>query len=172
MREVTARRRDLLLAAAVAVVQVAGTVTASFGQPQARAMDAVSVLLLFAGPAALVLLRNRPQVPLAVSLLALVAYLARDYALGPVFLAFVISLVTCVLSGRRVAALLGAGAFETSALVALAVGEIGLQEVTGATAWTVTVVAVSEVVRARPRSCLPAATSWSSPPSTLTTCPS
>lgn len=147
--DVHLRRRDLLVAAAVAAFQVGATAGAASEQPDARAPDLISLLLLLAGPLALVLVRVRPEVPLAVSLGALVAYLARDYPLGPIFVAYVISLVTCVLTRRRAAVALAVVIVEVGVLTALATGEVGLGEVAGATAWTLTVVAVSEVVRTR-----------------------
>lgn len=143
------RKHDVAVAVLVAFLQVGGTRGAAVGQLEVRPLDVTGLLLLTAGPAALLLRRRLPEIPLAVSLAALIAYLWLDFPRGPVFLALVVALVTCVLTGRRVAAVLAAVTVEASVVVALAVGEIGLGEVVGATAWLLVVIAVSEVVRSR-----------------------
>jgi len=143
------RARDLLAALAVAVAQLVGSFGAASNQPAARSIDLFGVLLLLAGPLALLVRRNRPELPLFVSLAALVSYLGLDYAVGPIFLAFGIAVVDGVLRRRRLAVAVAVGSWEASVLIAAAVGEIGWGEVTGATAWTLVVVAVSEVVRVR-----------------------
>jgi signal transduction histidine kinase len=93
-----------LLAAVVALVQVGGSVGAARGQPERRGIDALAVLLLLVGPAALTLLRRRPREALAVVAAATTGFLAIGYPYGPVFLSLAIALVATVAQGHRVTA--------------------------------------------------------------------
>lgn len=126
-----------------------GTLLAGTHQSDARPVDVVAVLLLLAGPIALLLLRARPEIPLALSLAVLIAYLAADYPLGPVFVAFAVSLVTAVLMRRRAAVALAVLVLLGSLVAARSADEIGWNVLAGVTGWIVTVVSVSSVARAR-----------------------
>jgi signal transduction histidine kinase len=95
----------LLLPLAVAAVQVIGTYFAGLRQSERADLDAVGVLLLALGPAALVLRRRHPAAVLGFVLAATLGYLLLDYPRGPIFLALIISFVTAVMSGHRVAAI-------------------------------------------------------------------
>lgn len=131
------------------MAQLAGSFVAASHESADRSIDLFGVLLLLAGPLALLVRRNRPELPLLVSLAALVSYLSLDYSFGPIFLSFGIAVVDGVLRRRRLAVAVAVGSWEASVLLAAAVGKIGWGEVAGATAWTLAVVAVSEVVRVR-----------------------
>ncbi|WP_130293133.1 sensor histidine kinase [Pseudonocardia sediminis] len=92
--------------AAVAAVTLGGTRFAAYVQPAARPLDALAVVLLLVGPAALVVRRVRPPAALAVCVLALGAYVVAGYAFGPVPLATLVAVFTAVAAGwhRRAAA--------------------------------------------------------------------
>ncbi len=93
--------------AVVAAVTLVGTRFAGAFQPAARPLDALAVVLLLAGPAALVVRRVRPPLTLAVCVLALGAYVVAGYPFGPVPLATLVAVFTAVVSGwhRRAAAI-------------------------------------------------------------------
>jgi hypothetical protein len=73
------RHADLLLAVVVAAVQVAGTYAAAQHQPDRRGLDLLGVLLLSAGPLALVARRRHPVAVLGVAFATTLAYVLADY---------------------------------------------------------------------------------------------
>ncbi|MQA99902.1 MAG: sensor histidine kinase [Actinobacteria bacterium] len=116
-------------------------------------LDVLGVLLLGAGPVALVVRRRYPATVLGVVLATTLGYTLLDYPRGPIFLALIVAFVTAVMKGRRV-----------EALVALALGYVGflwagyllgvepapsLGEALGLGAWLLLLFAVSEIARAR-----------------------
>ena len=103
----------LVLPAAVAAFTIVGTFAAARGQPLARPLDALGIVLLLAGPAALVVRRWYPPAALAVAAGAACVYLALDYPYGPVFLAGIVALCSAVVSGHR------AGAYVVTAVAFL-----------------------------------------------------
>lgn len=107
----SARRRDVAVAVAVAIVQVGITLLAQRRQPEARSLDVAGVALLLVTAAALLGRRSRPAATLVVVWAATMAYVVADYPKGPVFLALVIAFVTAVIRGHRALAwaTLGAG---------------------------------------------------------------
>lgn len=142
----------------VALGTAAFTLIGSFGaaanQPDRRGMDALSVLLVLAGPAALAVRDRWPLLPVAVSIVGADLYVALGYAYGPIVLSVVIALVTAVLSGRRHGAWLLAGAGYLGFAVAglldprASAGEPWGKYVLVA-GWLAVVLAVSEAIRAR-----------------------
>jgi signal transduction histidine kinase len=82
---------DVALAAVViAAALVAGTVLVDSGaDPDARSFDALAVVLVVAAGGALVLVRRAPMVALVVTTVAVTLYSLRDYAGGPVYLAWI-----------------------------------------------------------------------------------
>src|SRR5919106_1580517 len=94
-----------LLPLAVAVIQVVGTSFAAHGQPERRAFDAVAIIFLAAGPAALVLRHRYPDWVLGFVLAVTLGYFLLDYPRGPIFLSLIVALATAVMAGRRIAAI-------------------------------------------------------------------
>jgi signal transduction histidine kinase len=94
----------------VALGQVVGSFGAARGQPDRRGIDALAVLLLLVGPAALTFLRRRPREVLIVVAAATTAFLAIGYPYGPVFLSLAIAVVATVAQGHRVTAWVVGGA--------------------------------------------------------------
>ena len=96
------RPLDLLLALAVAAIQVAGTLVYSEGEPTRWSLDAFGYLLLLAGPAALLPRRRWPEGAVAATLGAAAAYAASGYPRGPAGLpAFTFAVVSAIMLGRR-----------------------------------------------------------------------
>ena len=94
----------------LALFQVVGTVGASQRQPDRRDLDAVAIVLVLAGPAALLFLRRFPvQVLWFVSAVTL-GYLLAGYPYGPVVLSLVVAVLGAVVLGHRLAAWLAVGA--------------------------------------------------------------
>ena len=134
----------------VAVIQLGGSVGASHGQPDRRALDALAVALLLVAPAAITVLRRFTVPAMAATALAAAVYLARGYAYGPVFLGLAIALVVSVVRGHRLAAWLAAA----TVLAGDVVGRLAFdsapwswQAMGGLLAWTLVVLAFAEVAR-------------------------
>ncbi|MFC9660930.1 sensor histidine kinase [Nocardia sp. NPDC127606] len=93
--------QDWGLAVVVAVIQLAGSSGANSHQTGVRSLDAFAYLLLLAGPVALGFRRVVPEAVLAVSLIATVTYVLRDYGYGPIFLSLVIAFLSAAVTGSR-----------------------------------------------------------------------
>jgi signal transduction histidine kinase len=142
----------VLAALALAVFQLVGTFRAAREQVGDRPLDMFAVLLLLAGPAALVLLRRRPEIALAVVTAATLTFLLRDYAYGPIVLSQVVATVLAVVRGHRLAAWIATGS-----LLALHLGlRTELRDepwswgaFAAVTAWALVVLGVGELIRVR-----------------------
>lgn len=97
-------RLTLALPLAVGAFTVIGTTFASRGQPDMRSLDALGVVLLLVGPAALGVRRWQPVAGLGFAAAALAVYVGAGYPFGPVFLAPVMALCAAVTAGHRLAA--------------------------------------------------------------------
>ena len=97
---------DVRVAVAVGAVQLVFTTLASahHREPGRYPIDALAVVLLLAGPAALVFRRRYPVAVLAVAFSATLAYVVIGYTWGPIFLSLIVAFVTAVMMGRRWAA--------------------------------------------------------------------
>jgi signal transduction histidine kinase len=95
---------DVTLAVAVAVVQVACTVSFAHWQEGREPLDALGIGLLVAGPLALYWVRRAPLPVLWFSLATALAYWGLDYPRGLAFLAGTIAFALAVFRGHRVAA--------------------------------------------------------------------
>lgn len=142
-----------MTALAIGVFQVVGSYGAAGNQPDRRAMDAVALVLVVAGPLALAWRDRWPLVGAAVSMGAADVYLARGYPYGPIFLGVIVALFTAVQAADRRAAwsVTAAGylGFVVASLIdrrRTAFSAVHLALVAG---WLVVVLAVSEVVRIR-----------------------
>jgi signal transduction histidine kinase len=101
-RGLPARAVDVVVAEAAAVVQVAGTLTYSADEPTRWSFDAFAMLLLVAGPAALLFRRRWPAATLVMTFVAAAVYTGTGYPRGPAgFPAFGVALVTAIMTTRR-----------------------------------------------------------------------
>jgi signal transduction histidine kinase len=96
------RPLDVLVALAIAFVQVAGTIDYSQDEPPSRwAFDAFACMLLIAGPAALLFRRRWPEATLVVTFAAAAGYAASGYPRGPAgFPAFGFAVASAIMMGR------------------------------------------------------------------------
>jgi signal transduction histidine kinase len=137
----------------VGAIQVVGTFFASHHQTGARRLDAVAVLLLVAGPAALVLRRRFPGGTLVFVLATTLAYSLRSYPRGPIFLALIVAFVTAIMRGRRIVAFASLVAGYLSFLwlgYLIGVGTApSWAEALGLGAWLLLLASVSEAIRGR-----------------------
>lgn len=144
----------LLLAVALGVFQVLGTMGAAQGQPERRPLDAFALVLLLAGPVAIAFLMSRVGVvPATVVVGAVTAvYLVLGYPYGPVVVSLVVVLVVSVVTGHRVAAWLVAAGVLAAHSAAVVLDPARPWSWVGATAtlaWTLLMLALAEVVRVR-----------------------
>lgn len=142
----------IVLPIALAAIQIVGMYFASRGQPDREPLDALAVVLLAAGPAALVARHRYPVAVLWAVAGVTLAYMLLGYAYGPVFLSVIVALFVAVGDGHRLAAWLAAAA--------LYAGHFGLRflfdidseptvaQLLGVAAWLLVVLAASEVARA------------------------
>ena len=96
--------RRFVLPIVVGVIQVVGTHFVGLRQPEHLDLDALGILLLAAGPVALLLRRRYPVVVLGFVLATTLGYVLLDYPRGPIFLALIVAFVSAVMSGHRAAA--------------------------------------------------------------------
>jgi signal transduction histidine kinase len=96
------RPLEVLLVAAVAFVQIAGTAAYTDTVPVRWTFDAFGVVLLSVGPLALLVRRRWPEATLAVTFAAAAAYTATGYPRAPGgTAAFAVALVTAIMMDRR-----------------------------------------------------------------------
>jgi len=96
--------RDVVPALVTAVIQVGITHLAKRGQPEAEPLDALAILLLLAGPAALLLRRRHPSLCVVLAFVPTALYGLSDYPRGPFVVALAVAFFNAVLRGRRRAA--------------------------------------------------------------------
>ena len=141
---------DVTIAAAVAVVQVACTVSFAHWQEGRESLDVLGIGLLVAGPLALYWVRRAPLPVLWFSLATALAYWALDYPRGLAFLAGTIAFAVAVFRGHRVAAWLAvAVAWVGFAWLPGWAGDApapAVGKVIGLTAWMFVLVAVVELL--------------------------
>ncbi len=138
-------------ALAIALFQVIGSFGAADNQPERKAIDALALVLVLAGPAALACRDRWPLAAAAVAVGAADVYVAFGYPYGPIFVSAVVALFVAVQAGRRRAtwAIAAAGyvGFVAAHLVDPRAGDSGLLHLALVAGWLVVVLAVSEVVR-------------------------
>jgi signal transduction histidine kinase len=98
---------------AAAIIQVTGTFGAQHDQFHRRPLDAFGVLLLLAGPAALLARRRYPMQTLVVVAAVTLLYLQLLFPWGPFVLSPIVALVGAVVRGYRTGAWLVAGLLYT-----------------------------------------------------------
>jgi signal transduction histidine kinase len=108
------------------------------------------VLLLVAGPAALIVRRRYPVAVLAGVLAATLLYMVLGYPYGPVILSPIVAVYTAVTSGHRIAAWVGTGAFYAGHMAYRALFEEPprAMEMLAVGAWMLVILIASEVARA------------------------
>ena len=142
-----------MLPIVVGVIQILGTHFAGLRQPERLDLDALGILLLAAGPAALVLRRRYPVAMLGFVLATTLGYLLLDYPRGPIFLALIVAFVNAVMSGRRAAAVVSVvvGYFSFLWLPSL----VGIEpapswaQALGLGAWLLVLLTFAEIARGR-----------------------
>jgi signal transduction histidine kinase len=129
------------------------TVVAARHQPERRDLDVLGLVLLAAGPVALVWRRRWPVGVLLVTIGTTLAYLSIGYGRGPVFLALIVAFVTAVMAGRRAVALatlpIGYVAFLWVPVLTGVDDAPNLAQALGLAAWLTALGTSTEVVRAR-----------------------
>ena len=149
-----------LLPLIVGFIQVVGTSFASHDQPDKRALDALAIVLLVAGPLALTQ-RKRYTAPVLIAVLTIsVAYHLFDYPDGPIFVSLVVAFISASVRGYR--------ALAWSVVAAGYVGFVwghyllgtgpapGFGEALGVAAWLLALVGFSEMGRGRRESAIEA----------------
>ncbi len=142
-----------LPALAIGIFQLVGTFGAAANQPDRRGMDALGVLLVLVGPAALAFRDKWPLLPVVASIGSVCIYIGLGYAYGPIFVSVVVALVTAVLAGRRRATWVLAAAGFVGFMVASALDprqhRDSLLRFVLVAGWLVVVLAVAELIRSR-----------------------
>jgi len=152
---------DVAVALSTGVLQVVFTLLASQNLRGRLPLDALGVVLLVAGPVALLGRRRWPLATLLVVAAVTVLFYALGYPFGPAWLALIVAFWTSVTGGQRLAAWLTAG-LAIPAFVALTAlfGRTpvpGLGGVVAHLGWLLVVLVAAEVVRARRERVLEAA---------------
>ncbi|WP_163544826.1 sensor histidine kinase [Occultella kanbiaonis] len=144
------RRAAVFGPVAIAVVALFGTFGAWHNQPDARPPGPLGILLLLAGPAALLAARRRPRAVLLAVLAITLGYLALGFPYGPVLLSLAAAAIVTVVRGFRAFAWLTAGV----ALLGVQLIRIGLRDedfswfgLTATVAWGLIVLGVGELIR-------------------------
>jgi signal transduction histidine kinase len=144
---------EAALVAAAAAIELGGTYAASRHQSGYGSLGAAGIALLALGIAALPFRRQFPTTALAVTFATTLAYWSLGYPRGPVFVALVVSFISVVLTGRRVAAVMTIIAgFLLFPWLGYAVGRLPsptIGGVVGLAAWLTTLFSISELVRNR-----------------------
>jgi signal transduction histidine kinase len=149
-----AKRAVWVSALAVALFQVVGSFGAADNQPERRAIDALALVLILAGPAALAVRDRWPLAALAVTLAVADIYIGAGYPYGPIFVSVVVALFSAVQVGHRRPAWVLAGLGFAGHVVAAAVDPRDgrgpdLVHLALVAAWLTVVLAVAELVRSR-----------------------
>ena len=137
---------------ALGLFQLVGTIGSASRQPDRHALDALAIVLVLAGPLALLWLRRAPVVVLWTVVAVTLTYLLRGYPYGPVMISAVVAVFSAVVMGHRTAAWL--------AVAALYVGHFSLRgvlraeqwswgEALGVGAWALLILVAAEFARVR-----------------------
>ena len=144
---------DIALAAAIAVVQVAGTYLAGRHQVEREPFDVLAGGLLATGPAALIVRRRFPVAVYATAFAGTLAYVSLGYPRGPIFFSLIAAFLTVVLAGHRVVGWVGLAAGYVAFLWAEVVFQDdaapGWVAMVGLAAWLLVLAAAGEGLRIR-----------------------
>ena len=143
-----------LSALLIGLFQLFGSFGAAENQPSARPLDGLAMVLLVAGPMALLVRDRLPVLTVGVAVLAVDIYFWLGYAYGPIFVSLVVAVFTAIQAGhsRATWALAGGGYVLLVALSLLAPpggAEPGLGHLAIIPGWLGAVLTVAEVVRTR-----------------------
>ncbi len=141
------------VAAFVAFVQIAGSFGAAGNQPARKGIDVLAVLLLLAGPAALALVRSKPQLLAGAVMAVVVAYIVLGYPYGPIFLSLAVALFWLIGAGhRRTGWLIAASGITTTVLLQAWIGRGDpwpLSHAVGAAGWLIAILVIADISRMR-----------------------
>jgi signal transduction histidine kinase len=145
--------KDALLAAVVGFGTLGVTLPWAHTQEGRESIDVLAVLLLVAGPAALLMRRRAPVAVLVLTTLPELAYWTLDYPRGPVMLATFVAFVGAVLDGHRAAAwtalVVAAPAFVWFPSLLGDAPSPPLGKMLGSVVWLFLVAAAAEIIRAK-----------------------
>jgi signal transduction histidine kinase len=154
-------RVDVAITLAVGAVEILGTHAASRGQIEREPFDALAYALLAAGSLALLARHRFPVAVYVVVLVTTVAYSVIGYPQGPIWLALIISFFNTVLTGHRVAAVIGLVSGYVGVLWLGYLLDRGpapsLAAILGLAAWLLVLLFAAEFVRVRRERALEAA---------------
>lgn len=144
----------LISALVIAIFQVGGTFGASHNQPDRKSIDAIAVLLVLAGPAALAGRDRWPLLAAAVAGAAADIYIGLGYPYGPIFVSVAVALFVTVQSGHRRASWLIAAAVYVGYVIAATVdprrdGRPSWAHLALVAGWLAVLWVVSDLVRTR-----------------------
>ena len=136
----------------LAVFALGGTVGAAHRQLERHDLDALAVVLVLAGPLALLRIRQNPVPVLWFVCGVTLAYLLRGYPYGPVFASLAVAVVCAVALGHRLAAWLAVGVLLVAhwSLRGVLLDEPwSWGEFFGVCAWSLVLLSAGEVIRVR-----------------------
>ncbi|MGH2661161.1 MAG: sensor histidine kinase [Actinomycetota bacterium] len=146
-------RFDIGIALGVGAAQILFTHFAAHGQREREPLDALAYALLAAGPVALMARRRLPVAVYLFVFCATLAFSVIGYARGPIFLSLLVAFFTVVITGHRLAAIMGlaAGYFGFLWLPYLLEREPApsLGAILGLAAWLLVILSAAEFVRVR-----------------------
>jgi signal transduction histidine kinase len=146
---------ELIVAVVVGVVAIGGTFYAQSTHLQEgrEGIDALALVLLAVGPAALYVKRRLPVAVLCITVVSTAVYLLLDYPRGPVFLAPIVAFIIAVLAGHRRAAwlalILGSASFFWLPTLVGDEPAPPVGKAIGGAAWLLVLAALTEIVAFR-----------------------
>jgi signal transduction histidine kinase len=147
------RRAIWMSALGIGAFQVVGSIGAAHNQPERRGIDALALLLVLIGPAALAWRDRWPLPAVAVAVAAADVYIAIGFPYGPIFVSVVVALFWAVQLGHRrwtwALAACGYVGYVIATIVdprSTGGSSVHLALVAG---WLVVVLAIAELVRVR-----------------------
>ncbi|MCT2585792.1 sensor histidine kinase [Actinophytocola gossypii] len=136
----------------VAFVQVIGTYPASIPQEHAQ-LNALTYVLVLAGPPMLLLRRSRPLLTLYVTVAITVLYAALRFPIGPVFLSAVIAAFNAGLHAPRLVAWVSSAVSLGTVTVVLSMTsqyyDLELSGIGFGVAWLALILGLAEIIKAR-----------------------
>jgi signal transduction histidine kinase len=142
-----------LIAVGIAVFQLVGSFGAAHNQPERKGIDALALVLVLLGPAALAVRDRWPLGAVAVAAGAADLYVGLGYPYGPIFVSVVIALFNAVQHADRTRVLalaaLGYAGFVLAYMIDGAPAAVRWEHLVLVAGWVAVALTVSEVVRVR-----------------------